>query len=96
MKIIDEVKEITANQVAKKQDAAKLNFPKIIEKIKAQASLGFSECIIQEFGLNEYDKKLLEAEGFCVRLVDNEYKKGYDVLKPYKDQAQKKEWEITW
>ena len=35
-KIIDEVREITAAAVAKGNDAAKLNFPKLIEKIKGE------------------------------------------------------------
>lgn len=50
-KIIDEVREITAQVVAKKQDAAKLNYPKVVDKIKAQASFGFSECKFCENGI---------------------------------------------
>lgn len=77
VRIIDQVREITANEVAKKQDAAKLNYPKIIEKIKSQASLGNSQCTLSSFEMNEYDKKLLEQDGFSVRLEDDRTPKDF-------------------
>lgn len=69
-KIIEEIREITAQEVAKKQDAAKLNYPKIIEKIKAAAKRGLSECYLEEREINEYDRKMLEQDGFTSRLID--------------------------
>lgn len=93
MSIIAEVQAITADQVAKKQDTAKINFPKIIDKIKAQAALGNSEAILNVSEMNEYDKNLLEAEGFVVRLRERE--KVYDPLPQYQ-KFQSKEWRITW
>lgn len=95
-KIIDEVREITANEVAKKQDAAKLNFPKIVEQIKAAAALGQSELRLSTHEINEYDKKLLQGEGFSVNLIDREinYK---DQLSQYNpDIKPQKQWKITW
>lgn len=93
MKIIDEIKKITADQVAKKQDVAKLNYPKIIDKIKAQAALGFSSAKFPIYKINEYDKKLLEQEGFHVWLSEEETK-----YNDYKSIGYKpsKVWEISW
>lgn len=96
MKIIDEVKAITAEKVAEKQNAATLNFPKIISKIKAQAGIGASSCTVPLNQMNEYDKQLLEKEGFYVRLIDepkNNYPDYYKTIGQYK---QAKVWEITW
>jgi len=96
VKVIDEIKEITANAMAKKQDAAKLNFPKIIEKIKKAAETGESFCKISTHEMNEYDKYLLVAEGFSVSLIDRQNKYGdqYSLaqLLPQSD----KEWVIKW
>lgn len=94
MKLIDEVKEITANEIAKKQDAAKLNFPKIIKEIKAQAALGSSSCIIPIYDMNEYDKKLLEQEGFFVYMEEKE-KTGFEKY-DYVKQQPIRVWKITW
>jgi len=93
-KIIDEVKEITAKVVAKKQDAAKLNYPKIIEKIKVAAALGFSECKIDETGMNEYDRTLLQQEGFTTYLTDKKNKDDYKAFSQYG--LCSKEWVIRW
>jgi hypothetical protein len=98
VKIIDEVREITAEQVAKKQDAARLNFTKIIEKIKTQASIGNSSCVLPEHEINEYDKKLLTQEGFVVRLIDEPIGK-YDYQRGISRDCTgviKKIWQITW
>lgn len=77
-RVIDEVKSLTANAVAKKQDAAKLNFPTIIEKIKVRAAKGSSQLSFSTNELNEYDKRLLEQEGFKVSLEDRP-KSGLDI-----------------
>lgn len=93
-KIIDEVKAITANEVAKNQDAAKLNFPALIDRIKVVAALGESECIVPLSQMNEYDKKLLTDEGFMVSLLDID--KRFDDISAYSRQSPKKEWIIRW
>lgn len=93
MKIIDEIKQITADQVAKKQDAAKINYPKIIDKIKAQAAIGQSTCKLSIHEMNEYDKKLLENDGFSVRLTEEMSNSKYDFI-PQKIPI--KIWQISW
>lgn len=95
-KVIDEIREITAEQVAKKQDAAKLNFPAIIEKMKSAAKFGDSSLRLPESGLNAYDLKLLREEGFNVYLIDEPYTNNR--LKEFDTYKQKpiKVWEIRW
>jgi hypothetical protein len=98
-KLIDRVKAITADAVAKKQDEAKENFPNLIKKITDAAGVGNSEIRIIESCINQFDKKLLEAEGFYVSLVDR-------IRRPYDDIAgigqgirgvvSNKEWLIKW
>jgi len=70
MKLIDKIKGITAVAVAKKQDAAKLNFPSIVEKIEQAAELGESSITIPMENMNTYDQALLTAEGFICVLTD--------------------------
>ncbi len=97
MKIIEEVKEITAAAVAKKQDAAKLNYPKLIEQIKRSAALGQSECHIDESQMNQYDRELLQKEGFTVSLIDRLNKDKYeDFMKLSGHFIPGKEWVIKW
>lgn len=93
-KVIDEIKEITAKEVAKKQDAAKLNYPKIISEIKAAAKLGKSECRIDAQKMNEYDRNLLQTDGFTVHLVDKPEKDHYKLMTNYNISL--KEWVIKW
>lgn len=92
---IDEIRSITANAVAKKQDAAKMNYPKLLEKIRSAAQMGESSCRLSLNQMNEYDKALLEKEGYRVILANiehNDYKRKYldNVLNP------SKEWKINW
>lgn len=94
-KVIDEVRAITEEQVAKKQDAAKMNFPNIIEKIKTAASMGETFCIVQTNQMNVYDKALLIAEGFGVSLVDKKITR-YDLAAQFNPLAELKEWRIAW
>lgn len=96
-RVIDEVRSITAEEVAKKQDAAKLNFPNIIEKIKVAAKRGESECILPLPDMNEYDKKLLEQDGFIVYLQDRKPSL-YEMQQHYSHLNTRlyKEWRITW
>lgn len=98
VKVIDEIREITANEVAKKQDAAKLKFPKIIEKIKWSASRGESQLELNENEINEFDKKLLQQEGFSVSLTDAPRSNKYeDILNQaqYKFKSSKV-WIVRW
>jgi len=90
-KIIDEIREITALVVSKKQNAAVLNYPKIISQIRSAAESGLSECKIDSAKMNEYDRSLLQTDGFTVRLVDKESKDRYQQF-----DAPKKEWVIRW
>lgn len=92
VKIIDEIRNITAEQVAKKQDDAKLNYPKIIEKIKIAANRGESFALINDNEMNEYDMKLLQKDGFTVYLTDEpkiKYKSDYF-------QSNRKVWRVSW
>ena len=93
-KVIDEVREITAKVVAKKQDAAKLNYPKIIQKIKTAAALGFSECKLEETEMNEYDRQLLQQDGFSSYLTDKKNKDDYKAFTQFGICS--KEWIIKW
>jgi len=94
-KIIDEIREITAEAVAKKQDAAKINFPKLIETIRLKAPLG-SSCTFAEEMINEYDKKLLIAEGFTVSLIDKKPDPRYEPYKEINRAFSIKLWEVRW
>jgi hypothetical protein len=65
-KILEEVRAISSEAIAKKQDSAKNNYPKLIEQIKKAAQLGKTQCEFSEYEIDQYAKKLLEVEGFCV------------------------------
>lgn len=93
--IINEIKEITAQEVAKKQDAAKLNFPKLIEKIKFAAKRGESKTTIPQSEMNEYDRTLLQNEGFRVWLIDEPKSPYHDYKLDYTKET-RKVWEISW
>lgn len=94
-KLIDEINELTGNAVAKKQEAAKLNFPKLVEIIKSAAKLGNSECTVSISQMNEFDNKLLQDEGFRVSLVDKP--RNYnDAIAQYNPNYPNKEWVIKW
>lgn len=95
VKFIDKVRTITGDAVSKKQDAAKLNFPKIQEDIMVAADRGESEIRISTSRMNEYDKALLVKEGFSVSLVNIE-RSPYE--NDYKSQLSKydKEWLVRW
>lgn len=95
MKIIDEVKELTAVAVSKKQDAAKLNYTKIISQVKLAAERGESECRIDSTQMNEYDRQLLQKDGFSVNLVDKPYQNRDDFYK-IAQFISSKEWVIKW
>lgn len=95
-KVIDEIREITAKEVAKKQDAAKLNYPKIIEKIKAAANRGFSQCLLEAHEMNEYNRKLLQQEGFSSQLIDKLNKNEYSGAFRFDLNITSKEWVIKW
>ena len=99
LSLLQEVRKATQDEVAKKNDAAKLNFPKIVEKIKEAASEGFSKAIISVTEMNEYDKKLLVSEGFTVNLRDiaKDYSHPIQFMQQRTDySAPTKEWVISW
>lgn len=96
MSILEEVKQITAEQVSKKQDAAKLNYPKIIEKIKTAAAKGFSECIFSLSEINEYDKTLLQNDRFIVNLIDIPKDNYYLQSNAVGQQIFDKQWQVCW
>lgn len=97
---IDEVKHITGEAVAQKQESAKLNFPKIKELILAAAQRGESEVRVSTYIMNEYDKELLTKECFTVHLVDRERPPSEDAKNLYAEYAGlkrvDKEWLIRW
>lgn len=93
--IISEIKEITAIQVAKKQDAAKLNFPNLIDLIKIAAGRGESSLTLPEDRINEYDLKLLKEEGFRVMFIDKPKPKYPNEYKSLSCRDEKV-WEIAW
>lgn len=80
MKIIDEIRKISSEQIAKKQNSAKNKYPKLIEDIKIAAKRGDKECEFRENEIDEYSKKLLEADGFTVYTTSRKSK-----LNDYKD-----------
>lgn len=65
-KILEEVRAISSEAIAKKQESAKNKYPKLIEQIKASAALGKTTCDFAEYEIDQYGKKLLEADGFRV------------------------------
>lgn len=81
MKVIDEIRKISSNKIAEKQDAAKNKYPKLILRIKADAQLGETESEFLENEIDVYSKKLLEAEGFTVYATSRKNKS--DGLKEY-------------
>jgi hypothetical protein len=93
--ILKEIQGITSEQCVKKQDKARMNFPALIEKIKSAANNGDSSIIISTYEMNEFDKKLLEDEGFKVYLIDRPRSR-YDGLLQYDPSDNKKSWEIKW
>lgn len=95
--LIQEIRDITAVEVAKRTADAKTNFPKIVEQIRGYAGKGLSECMVPTTQMNEYDKNLLTAEGFTISLVDTakEVYSQYAALTSFKP-AQDKIWKIKW
>lgn len=73
IKILDEVRQISSDAMAKKQDAAKNKMPDLLKQIKGAASLGKTECEFEEYAIDLYSKKLLEAEGFSVWATTKTY-----------------------
>lgn len=93
--LLKEASQLTADAVARKQDAAKLNYPNLAERIKEAAATGASECIVPLSMMGEYDKKLLQDEGFSVSLQDV-YHDPQDYKAQYFDKKRQKEWVIRW
>ena len=64
--ILNEVRKITSDKLAEKQDKAKNNYPSLISRIKTAASLGETSCEFSENEINEFSKRLLNQDGFTV------------------------------
>jgi len=97
LKIVDQLREITAEAVAKKQDAARLNFPKIIERAKAAAARGDSHVLIPVSEMNEHDARILAAENINAVLIDRPIERydRSDSLRQYIPQDDKV-WKVSW
>jgi len=93
-KILDEVRAISSDAIAKKQDSAKVNLPQLIEDIKKAAALGKTECIFRQHEIDQYAKKLLEAEGFRVYSTTRA-PLSYDKLS-YLPKEPEPVWQVTW
>lgn len=95
MKVIDEVRKISSDKIAEKQDAANNKYPKLVEKIKLAAGWGETEAEFKENEIDIYSKKLLEADGFTVyatsRKVKNDYKSLYQ-----QDGGNISVWIVSW
>ena len=80
-KILEEVRELASNAIALKQDSAKQKYPELIRQIKGAAQLGKTQCEFPEHQIDQYSKKLLEADEFRVyattKMSDSK-KWGYD------------------
>lgn len=64
--IIDEIRAISSDAIAKQQSNAKNKYPDLIKKIKGKAAFGVTSCEFGTWEVDEYSKKLLEADGFRV------------------------------
>lgn len=92
-KIFDEIRKITSEKMAEKQTSSEQNYPKLIEKIKRAAERGDTSCIFDEYEIDQYSKKLLEADGFHVWATSRTSDKN-----DYLAQRRKPEsiWEVRW
>lgn len=88
-KILEEVRQISSDAVAKKQDSAKNKLPKLIQQIKGAATLGKTQCEFVEYEIDEYSKKLLELEGFRVYATT-------ETRKDYKDYLPSQRFNTIW
>lgn len=80
MKVIDEVRKISSEKIAEKQKASENKYPELIKRIKISAGYGETECEFRENGIDQYSKRLLEADGFNVFTTSRKNK-----LNDYKD-----------
>lgn len=94
-KILEEVREISSNAIAKKQDAAKNKMPDLIKQIKGAAALGKTSCEFPEYAMDEYSKELLQKEGFRVYATtkenNNDYLGGYTYKSKFSNI-----WVVSW
>lgn len=94
-KILEEVRAISSDAIAKKQDAAKNKMPILVDQIKKAAALGKTSCEFNEYEVDEYAKILLEAEGFRIYATTKQPKYSDD----YKSQFFNKAytiWVVSW
>lgn len=76
--ILKEVREISSQKIAEKQKASENGYPKLIEKIKQAAAYGKTECEFEEYAIDQYSKRLLEADGFMCYATTKIMDKRYD------------------
>lgn len=93
-KIIDEVRQISSEKIAEKKRNSENNYPKLIEKIKQSAAFGQTQCEFREDEIDQYSKKLLEADGFSVYATTETPSNKYD---NYLSRREPKSiWKVTW
>ncbi len=97
-KIIEEIREIRDLEIAKMQETAKNNFPKILEMIKVLAKQGKSEMELPESQLDQFDRENLIKEGFIVTHLEIYNRDDYGMQYEYYKSLNKtrKVWVIKW
>ena len=91
--ILEEVRAISSKKIAEKQKSSELNYPKIIEKIKKEASYGVTSCTFQENEIDQYTQRLLQNDGFTVYVTSQNKKYNY---KSYLDDMTVTVWIVKW
>jgi len=94
-KIIDEVREISSQKKAEKQKNSEQNYPQLIEEIKRAAGRGETRCEFGESKIDQYSKKLLEADGFSVYATTKTVKPDYKSLAQYLPENDSI-WVVSW
>ncbi len=94
-KILDEVRAISSEAVAKKQDAAKNKMPELIKQIKGAAALGKTSCEFPQYAIDEYSQKLLSAEGFHVYATTRRPKMN-DYKSQFLENGMETVWSVSW
>lgn len=93
-KILEEVRQLSSDAIAKKQDSAKNKYPNLLEQIKGAAQLGKTTCEFEEYQIDQYSKKLLEADGFNVWATTKERDDLFS-YNAYNDKL-KSIWKVSW
>lgn len=94
-KVLEEVRKISSERIAEKQSASEQKYPSLVEKIKAAAGFGKTECEFSEHEIDQYSKRLLEADGFTVYATTKVSKHPYDVYVDTRREPQSI-WVVRW